>query len=174
VRQINGIIIHCAATLPDWREGQSTSSKVAEVRRWHVDLNGWSDLGYHFMIDRDGTVAEGRPVHRSGAHVLGHNADTIGVCLFGGHGSEATDAFDDHFTPAQDVALRELIDTLVGQYGDLHISGHNEYAQKACPGFQVGDWLEDGRLVYDLRIEQPQGPLAAFVAALARIFEGAK
>jgi len=174
VRQINGIIIHCAATHPDWREGQSTAAKVAEVRRWHVDQNGWSDLGYHFMIDRDGTVADGRPVHRSGAHVLGHNADTIGVCLFGGHGSAVTDAFEDHFTPAQDVALQELIDTLVGQYGDLHISGHNEYAAKACPGFRVGDWLEDGPLVHDDPAEQPQGPLAAFVAALARIFGGAK
>jgi hypothetical protein len=173
MRQINGIIIHCAATPPDWREDESTISKVEEVRRWHVDINGWSDIGYHFLIDRDGTVEEGRPVSRAGAHVRGHNSDTIGVCLFGGHGSAATDTFEQHFTPQQDAALRELIDALVGQYGDMEISGHNKYAAKACPGFQVGDWLGRGPLLHDDPAGQPQGLLAAFLAAVARIFGGA-
>ena len=90
----------------------------------------------------DGTVATGRPIERTGAHVKGHNTGTIGVSLFGGHGSAETDAFSDHFTEAQDAALRELLADLDSTYGPgLKISGHNEYAAKACPGFNVAKWL---------------------------------
>lgn len=174
MRNIDEIIIHCAATPPNWREDKSTISKVEEVRRWHVDQRGWSDIGYHFMIDRDGTVEHGRPVSRAGAHVRGHNGNSIGVCLFGGHGAAATDRFEDHFTPEQDIALRELIDTLVGQYGDMRISGHNEYAAKGCPGFQVGDWLEDGPLLHDEPAELPQGLLSTIASIFLSIFGGKK
>jgi len=174
MRKIDEIIIHAAATRPGWREDESTISKVEEVRRWHVDERGWSDIGYHFMIDRDGTVEDGRPVSRAGAHVRGHNANSIGVCLFGGHGAAATDDFYDHFTPEQDAALRELIDTLVGKYGTLQISGHNEYSAKGCPGFQVGDWLEDGPIHHDDTAEDPQGLSALVSSILASIFGGRK
>jgi len=56
MRPLNEIIIHATATRADWRVGQATSDKVAEVRRWHVDERGWRDIGYHYLIDRDGTV----------------------------------------------------------------------------------------------------------------------
>ena len=57
MRPLNEIIIHATATPANWRDGQKTSTKVAEVRRWHVEDRGWSDIGYHYLIDRDGTVA---------------------------------------------------------------------------------------------------------------------
>jgi len=174
MRKIDEIIIHCAATRPGWREDESTISKIEEVRRWHVDGRGWSDIGYHFLIDRDGTVEAGRPVSRAGAHVRGHNRNSIGICLFGGHGAAATDNFYDHFTPEQDAALRKLIDTLVGQYGSLDISGHNEYSVKGCPGFQVGDWLEAGLIQHTDPAEQPQGLLSLIASILAGIFGGRK
>ena len=115
--------------------------KVAEIRRWHVSERGWKDIGYHFLIDRDGKVAPGRPVEKEGAHVMGHNTGTIGIALFGGHGSAETDAFAQNFTPEQDAALRKLIADLRRQYPIISkISGHNEYAAKACPGFNVPAW----------------------------------
>lgn len=142
MRPINEIIIHCTDTRPNWWADKSPQEKVAEIRRWHVQDRGWSDIGYHFVIDRDGTVVVGRPVEKSGAHTKGHNADSIGISLMGGHGSASSDAFDDHFTIDQDEALRKLIDRLRSQYPSItKISGHNQYAPKACPGFSVPNWI---------------------------------
>lgn len=146
MRHIDEIIIHTTATSPNWRAGHPTADKVAEVRRWHVDDNGWSDIGYHFLIDRDGTVAPGRPVARAGAHVRGHNANSIAIALFGGRGSSAVDMFADNFTPEQDRALRALITELQTKHpGAKKVSGHNEYANKACPGFNVKRWLKSAK-----------------------------
>ena len=145
MRNVNEIIVHCTATRADWREGQSTTQRVAEVKRWHVDDNGWSDIGYHFLIDRDGTVAPGRPESKTGAHTKGHNTGTIGVSLFGGASSNENDQFADNFTPAQDKALRKLISELEDKYSpkkSIKISGHNEYSAKACPGFNARRWYE--------------------------------
>ena len=83
MRPINEIIIHCSATRPDWMSNQPSFAKVAEIRRWHMRDNGWKDIGYHFLIDRDGTVLRGRPLEQVGSHVRGKNNFTIGVCLLG-------------------------------------------------------------------------------------------
>lgn len=143
MRLINEIIIHCAATRASWMEGQSVEAKRDELRRWHVEENSWSDLGYHYVIDRDGQVARGRALETPGAHTYGHNANSIGICLVGGHGSSANDAFATNYTDAQDQALRVLINELqVRIPGIKKISGHNDYTKaKACPGFQVSRWL---------------------------------
>ena len=141
MRHVNEIIVHCAATRPNWMADRPTRKKVAEVRRWHVDENGWSDIGYHLIIDRDGTVAVGRPIERPGAHVRGHNTNSIAIMLFGGHGSSAADSFEQHYTPEQDKALREEIARLKEEHPAItKISGHNEYDNKACPGFNVTRW----------------------------------
>lgn len=141
MRPITEIIVHCTATRPDWWAGRRTSDKVREIKRWHVQDRGWSDIGYHFLIDRDGTIAKGRDIAKDGAHVQGHNRGTIGISLFGGHGSAETDQFADNFTPQQDAALRNLIGDLRKQYGNVPVTGHNQYAAKACPGFNVPAWL---------------------------------
>lgn len=141
MRPINEIIVHCTATRPDWWDGKKTSEKVAEIKRWHVQDRGWKDIGYHYLIDRDGTVAKGRPIDQIGAHVSGHNTGSIGISLFGGHGSAETDMFHEHFTPAQEAALRKLLADLRKQFGIVKITGHNQYAAKACPGFNVPDWF---------------------------------
>jgi N-acetylmuramoyl-L-alanine amidase len=141
VRPLNEIIVHCTATRPDWWETRTTAQKVAEVKRWHVQDRGWSDIGYHFLIDRDGKVVAGRPLQDVGAHTQGHNTGTIGISLFGGHGSAATDAFAENYTPEQDKALRDLIAHLRTNYPSItKVSGHNQYAAKACPGFNVPTW----------------------------------
>lgn len=141
MRKITEAIVHCTATRADWWATRSTSQKVKEIRRWHVEDRGWSDIGYHYLIDRDGTVAEGRSMDRDGAHVQGHNTGTIGISLFGGHGSSENDPFEANFTPEQDKALRKLLADLQQKYGFTKVTGHNEYAAKACPGFNVSRWL---------------------------------
>ncbi|RVV99688.1 lysozyme [Mesobaculum littorinae] len=144
MRKITGIILHCTATRPEFMDGQTTATKADEIRRWHVEGNGWSDIGYHYLVDRDGTVATGRPIDRTGAHVRGHNTGTIGISLLGGHGSAETDAFAEHFTDRQDTALRTLLADLQDRFGAVPITGHNDYAAKACPGFNVARWLDKG------------------------------
>lgn len=160
MRPLNEIIVHCSATRPEWMATEKTAAKVAEIRRWHMVDRGWRDIGYHFVIDRNGVVMAGRPLDQVGAHVAGHNTGTIGVCLIGGHGSAETDKFADHFTPAQDSALRKLIADLIRQHGPMRISGHNQYAAKACPGFNVPSWYAAAR--EDARAKPaPSAPVVA-------------
>jgi N-acetylmuramoyl-L-alanine amidase len=168
MRKITGIIVHCTATRADWWAGKSLAKKIAEVTRWHVVDRGWSDCGYHYLIDRDGKVGTARPVERDGAHVRGYNKGTIGVSLFGGHGSSETDAFADNFTPQQDAALRRLIGNLRADYGPVPVTGHNEYAAKACPGFTVAPWLA----AVSTPVPTPPAPVHWLVALLQSLFRG--
>ena len=135
---VTEIILHCADTRPDWMAGRPPSEKVAEIRRWHVEQRGWRDIGYHWIVDRDGAVAPGRRETEIGAHVEGHNRGTIGICLLGGYGTSVDDPFDKNFTAAQAAAVRRLISEIKGRTVIGKVSGHNEYAPKACPGFKVG------------------------------------
>jgi N-acetyl-anhydromuramyl-L-alanine amidase AmpD len=146
MRPLKEIIIHATATRPDWWATRTTNQKVAEIRRWHVEERGWKNIGYHYLIDRDGKVVTGRPLDQEGAHVAGHNTGTIGISLFGGHGSAATDSFLDNFTKEQDAALRKLIAELTEHWGPMKVSGHNQYAAKACPGFSVPAWFEEAKI----------------------------
>jgi len=175
MRPLHEIIIHCTDTRPNWWADKSAQQKVDEVRRWHVQDRGWSDIGYHFLIDRDGTVVEGRPLERVGAHTKGKNTGTIGISLFGGHGGAANDDFLDNFTEDQERALRILIRKLQDDYPSItSISGHNQWAAKACPTFSVPAWLEGARKVKAAPVveEQPSGGIIALIFRL--LFGGAK
>ena len=148
MRYVDELIVHCSATRPDWMKNSSGLDKVKEIRRWHVEERGWSDIGYHFIIDRDGIVYEGRPVSRIGAHTKGYNKASIGVCLIGGHGGGADDQFEEHFTEAQRVSLIKLRRELLGKHPITKTSGHNKYAPKACPCFRVSKFnFEDKKPV---------------------------
>ena len=141
---VDEIIVHCAATRADWMAGHTLAEKVAEIRRWHISapLN-WKDIGYHWIIDRDGKVLAGRAETVIGAHAGAvKNRGTIGICLLGGHGSSENDMFAKHFPRAQDITLRQMIDAISSRTGITRVSGHNEYAAKACPGFDVTTWLK--------------------------------
>ena len=156
MRPVSEIIVHCSATRPDWMAGSSVQAKRDEIRRWHTSApRNWSDIGYHYVIDRDGSGADGRPLERIGAHVRGRNTGSIGVCLLGGHGSSERDQFSDNFTPEQDAALRRLIDSLQRELGPLKVTGHNQYAAKACPGFDVPSWF-DGAPMKRVTSELPE------------------
>jgi N-acetyl-anhydromuramyl-L-alanine amidase AmpD len=138
---VREIAVHCTATQPAFMHNSRTSERVAEVRRWHVEDRGWKDVGYHYLIDRDGTIARGRAESVIGAGIAGHNRGVLHIALFGGLGSKKTDAFSTHFTPAQDAALRALIADIQRRADIRKISGHCAYAAKECPGFQVRTWL---------------------------------
>ena len=141
MRPLNEIIIHCTDTRPNWWSNKTSQEKTEEVRRWHVEDRGWSDCGYHFLIDRQGTVTTGRPLERVGAHVKGHNIGSIGIALLGGHGGSAGDTFYDHFTEEQEWALEGLIISLTKDYPTISkVTGHNQYAPKACPCYSVPAW----------------------------------
>jgi len=142
MRKLRRIFVHTSATSPTWMNDATLDAKIAEIRRWHVEDNGWSDIGYHYIIDRNGAVGQGRPVSQIGAHVGGHNHDSIGICLIGGRGGNENDEFFDHYTKDQDMALRILLADLQNEHGTMSIHGHNEVAAKACPCFQVKRWLK--------------------------------
>lgn len=142
MRNIDEIIVHCSATRPEWMEDKSLASKIAEIRDWHKQ-RGFNDIGYHWIIDRDGTCLPGRLEEKTGAHAKNHNAKTIGICLVGGFGSSANDQFTDNYTTEQAVALRDLIADIKTRHAIKQVSGHNDYdAGKACPGFRVSRWFE--------------------------------
>ena len=130
MRTVDEIIIHCSAT----EEGVSYTAK--DIDRWHK-AKGWDCIGYHFVIDIDGTVEAGRKVSKAGAHCSGHNQRTIGVCYIGGlRNGKAADTRTDE----QKKALKNLVATLRHCCPEIKkISGHNEYANKACPCFKVQD-----------------------------------
>jgi N-acetyl-anhydromuramyl-L-alanine amidase AmpD len=131
MRGINEIIVHCSATTPTMDIG------VKEIRDWHVHERRWSDVGYHFIIRRDGRVDDGRPVSKIGAHARGHNEESIGVCLVGGLGASGKP--DANFTIDQYISLRNLVGHLKSEYPDIiAVTGHRDYNKmKACPCFDV-------------------------------------
>ena len=133
MRDITKIIIHCAAT----REGQNV--KTSTIRKWHTAPapkgRGWSDIGYHYVIELDGKVVEGRPLERRGAHTKGQNTCSIGICYVGGVDEDLKPK--DTRTPEQKEAMYQLIAELQEQFPKAKLHGHNEFANKACPSFDV-------------------------------------
>jgi N-acetylmuramoyl-L-alanine amidase len=128
-RSIRELIWHCAAT----SEGKDFT--VADIRAWHKQ-RGWSDIGYHFIVYRDGRIMLGRPIGQVGSHVSGHNTGTIGACYIGGVSKDGKTAKDTR-TPAQRASMLWLTQQLAGKFQLQKVGGHNQYAAKACPSFDV-------------------------------------
>lgn len=128
-RRIDEIIIHCA----DTPEGRNDT--IEDIRRWHKQ-QGWSDIGYHYVIHLDGSVHEGRSVDIIGAHCEGHNAHSIGVCYVGGRTKEQTGSKDTR-TDRQKAALLSLLLDLRKMYPNAKIYGHRDFSKKSCPSFDA-------------------------------------
>ena len=130
MRKINKIILHCSAT------PQGRHHDVADIRRWHLK-RGFNNIGYHYLLHIDGTIEEGRPLNKQGAHCSGQNRGSIGICYVGGMSKDMKKAKDTR-TQAQKDSLIKLMHELIYKYNkDMTIHGHNEYANKACPSFNV-------------------------------------
>lgn len=99
---------------------------------WHR-ARGWDECGYHFFIQRDGTVQAGRSIEKTPAAQAGHNKGTIAICMHGGQNGV------DDFSHAQREALRLLCLSINQAYeGEITFHGHTEVANKDCP---VYDYL---------------------------------
>ena len=129
MRVINEIIVHCSAT----KEGKDIT--VHDIDSWHKQ-RGFRCIGYHYVIYLDGSVHIGRPENEEGAHCLGHNRNSIGICYIGG--LDINGKPKDTRTDEQKKSLTELIRTLKTRFPQASIHGHNEFANKACPCFDVG------------------------------------
>jgi N-acetylmuramoyl-L-alanine amidase len=129
MRKINKLILHCSAT-PRGRD-----VKTDTIRDWHL-AKGWADIGYHYVIELDGSVNMGRDVSLIGAHTLGENKGSIGICYVGGMNLSMTKP-EDTRTDEQKEALRCLITDLKGRFKNLKVYGHYNFSAKACPSFNV-------------------------------------
>lgn len=128
MRNINLIIVHCSAT----PEGRNVA--VADIDRWHRE-RGYDGIGYHYVVYIDGSVHEGRPLNKVGAHCKGHNAHSIGICYIGG--VDLNGKPKDTRTLAQKDALVNLLMRLKRRFPKAVIRGHRDFAAKACPSFDA-------------------------------------
>tara|TARA_R110000803_G_scaffold173091_1_gene235823 strand:- start:408 stop:818 length:411 start_codon:yes stop_codon:yes gene_type:complete len=135
MRKIEEIIIHCTDTYSDM------DVDIELIRKWHVEERGWSDVGYHYLIRRDGSVETGRDINRPGAHAVGHNSHSIGLAIAGGkaRGDESAT----NFTQAQWNSLEDFVVSLVEQFPDANVIGHNDVSSKDCPTFDVKQWWSE-------------------------------
>lgn len=156
MRPIDLIVIHCSAT----PNGRWTT--VEDIDRWHAERGfhrnpalignnqpSLKAIAYHFAIYTNGAVATGRGLTEVGAHVKGHNANSIGVCMVG----------TDKFSPAQWASLKANIEGLQQQFAGARVVGHRDLSPdlngdgeiepvewlKVCPGFSVADWIAGER-----------------------------
>lgn len=112
------IILHHSAT-----DGGTFES----IRRYHMEHNGWRDIGYHYLITKDGVLHKGREENATGAHTKGENTKSIGICLVGHF---------DHYEPNREQleTLYKLLEDIFKRYGKMPIYPHSKFAPKTCPG----------------------------------------
>ena len=131
--QPNKIIIHCSAT------PKGVDYSAADIDRWHRQ-RGFRKIGYHYVIKIDGKIEKGREENEMGAHCLGQNMDSIGICYIGGL-SEDKNTPEDTRSEEQKKAIKGLVESLRRKYREkgiiLTVHGHNEFANKACPCYNV-------------------------------------
>ena len=135
MRKINEIFVHCTANV----DGKDFNA--ADIDRWHK-AKGWNGIGYHHVVDLDGTVEPGRPESEVGAHCLKHNKNSIGVVYVGGLASDGKTPKDTR-TPQQKAALVKLLTELKRRYPNATIHGHRDFAAKACPSFDATKEYKD-------------------------------
>ena len=129
MREITKVIVHCAAT-PEGRD-----VKTEEIKRWHTEERGWSDIGYHWVVELDGSINEGRSEDINGAHCRGHNSDSVGICYVGGSDSEGNPK--DTRTEEQKDSLVTLIKDILDRHSEAEVYGHRDFSEKACPSYDA-------------------------------------
>lgn len=135
-RTTNWIVLHCSAT----RGIQDIGA--ADIRKWHK-AKGWADIGYAFVIRRNGKVERGRAQDDVGSHVQGHNLDSLGICLVGGLDNKTWKPVN-NFTAAQWASLKTLVAQLVKTYPKARVIGHRDFPKvmKECPCFDARAWAK--------------------------------
>lgn len=105
---------------------EASSATVWDINDWHLN-NGWTGIGYHYYIRKDGSVYRGRPEWALGAHAVGHNDRSIGICCEGAYMTETMPA-------AQLASLKALLRNIMGRYGKLTLLRHKDVNSTDCPG----------------------------------------
>ena len=136
MRDIEYIVIHCSATMP------SMDVPIERVKKWHLD-RGWSDIGYHYYITRDGEIHKGRKVSTIGAHVRGYNKTSIGICYEGG--IDESGEPEDNRTKEQKKSLLMVVEILKFVFSGAIAQGHRDFpnVKKACPSFDAKSEYKD-------------------------------
>ena len=134
MRELNKIIIHCSAT------PESVDVKTRTIKKWHL-AQGWSDIGYHYIIELNGDIQIGRTIEKRGAHCNGYNNKSIGICYVGG--VDKNFKAKDTRTEKQKESLRNLLISIKKQNPNITIHGHNEFSTKSCPSFDVKEEYKD-------------------------------
>lgn len=126
------LVVHCSDTADDAGLG------AEDIHAMHLGF-GWEGIGYHKVITRAGIVQNGRPEFWVGAHVFGHNHESLGVCLIGRH----------EFTDAQMQRLEEVLRDWRERYPLARICGHCDFdtTQKTCPNFDVATWARGRKII---------------------------
>ncbi len=120
-RRVERVFLHCSAS------DVPAHDNVATIRRWHKD-RGFSDIGYHFFIHKNGKISKGRDIEKSPAAQKGNNKNTIAICLHG--------LLKEKFTKAQYKAVGKLCKEINNSYfKNISFHGHKEVSAKACPVF---------------------------------------
>lgn len=133
-RRTEYIVIHCSDTPSTMDIG------AREIRQWHIIDNNWSDIGYNFVIRRNGLREHGRAVDAVGSHVRGFNSCSVGICMVGGRGGN-------NFTGLQWDELEKLVKELKLIYPKAEVVGHCELnSGKTCPSFDVQQWCKERKL----------------------------
>jgi len=125
IKEVRYIVVHASDTPADKDIG------VEEIRLMHL-RRGWFDIGYHYVIRRDGSLENGRPMDRPGAHARGFNHLSLGICLVG----------QGDFTNKQYATLADLVMGLVDMHPDAQVLGYRDLpnVNNSSPGFDVVEW----------------------------------
>lgn len=136
MRDIKHIVIHCSAT------PENKHFTARDIDNWHKK-RGFKKIGYHYVVLLDGTIERGRSDEEVGAHVAGHNSNSIGICYIGGVDADDIKKAEDTRTTAQKSALKKLVIELTKKYPEAKVLGHRDFPKvaKACPSFDVKAWL---------------------------------
>lgn len=129
MRKIKQIIIHCSDT-PEGRD-----DRAKDIDRWHKQ-RGFDEIGYHYVIDLDGTIEAGRELEKVGAHCKGYNVESIGICYIGGADKKSLKPRDTR-TDEQKASLLLLLRYLKSRYPEAVVYGHRDFSDKPCPCFDA-------------------------------------
>lgn len=138
-RKINKVFIHCSAS--DFPQHDN----IATIKKWHLE-KGFSDIGYHFVITKNGQIFNGRNIEKIPAAQCGYNTNSIAICLTGMR----------NFSSEQYSSLKKLCAEINNDIKNVTFHGHCEVSSKPCPVFDYKTVLnlENGILNLDSKAEK--------------------
>jgi N-acetylmuramoyl-L-alanine amidase len=136
LRNIKYIVVHCTATPP--------TTTVESIKRYWKEKRGWGDTpGYHYLIQRQGTLIQLLDESKNSNGVYKHNSNCINIAYIGGVDKEGKP--QDNLSEAQNHSMFDLIVSLLEKYPQAEVLGHRDFSgvKKACPSFDVKKWLSE-------------------------------